>query len=152
MDSRVKCQRFLATIIKFSTGWLKPPFYLALTILRSEYGIKNPYFVFARMKDKEELGYMPEQDRFSLQPDLSGTDGVFMSIEELCTPAVPQTVKLLTGQPAGSRPEAMEKLIRELIGDRLLELSRYVALDSLSKTMIIDKTSLINDGYQLVTH
>ena len=33
MDSRVKCQRFLATIIKFSTGWLKPPFYLALTIL-----------------------------------------------------------------------------------------------------------------------
>lgn len=152
MDSRIKCQRFLATIIKFSTGWLKPPFYLALTILRSEYGIKNPYFVFARMKDKEELGYMPEQDRFSVQPDLSGTDGVFMSIEELCTPAVPQTVKLLTGQPAGSRPEAMEKLIRELIGDRLLELSRYVALDSLSKTMIIDKTSLINDGYQLVTH
>lgn len=152
MDSRVKCQRFLATIIKFSTGWLKPPFYLALTILRSEYGIKNPYFVFARMKDKEELGYMPEQDRFSVQPDLSGTDGVFMSIEELCTPVVPQTVKLLTGQPAGSRPEAMEKLIRELIGDRLLELSRYVALDSLSKTMIIDKTSLINDGYQLVTH
>ena len=121
-------------------------------ILRSEYGIKNPYFVFARMKDKEELGYMPEQDRFSVQPDLSGTDGVFMSIEELCTPVVPQTVKLLTGQPAGSRPEAMEKLIRELIRDRLLELSRYVALDSLSKTMIIDKTSLINDGYQLVTH
>ena len=104
------------------------------------------------MKDKEELGYMPEQDRFSVQPDLSGTDCVFMSIEELCTPVVPQTVKLLTGQPAGSRPEAMEKLIRELIGDRLLELSRYVALDSLSKTMIIDKTSLINDGYQLVTH
>ncbi len=32
MDSRVKCQRFLATIIKFSTGWLKPPFYLALTV------------------------------------------------------------------------------------------------------------------------
>ena len=34
MDSRVKCQRFLATIIKFSTGWLKPPFYLALTLFR----------------------------------------------------------------------------------------------------------------------
>lgn len=46
----------------------------------------------------------------------------------------------------------MEKLIRDLIGDRLLELSRYVALDTLSKTMIIDKTSLENDGYQLVTH
>jgi len=121
-------------------------------ILRNEYGIKNPYFVFTRMKAKEELGYIPEQDRFSVQPDLSGTDSVFMSIEELCTPMVPQSARLQTEQSADSRPEAMEKLIRELIGDRLLELSRYVALDSLSKTMIIDKTSLMNDGYQLVTH
>ena len=57
-----------------------------------------------------------------------------------------------TGKISSSRPEAMEKLIRDLIGDRLLELSRYVALDTLSKTMIIDMTSLENDGYQLVTH
>ena len=89
--------------------------------------------------------------RFSVQPDLSGTDSVFMSIEELCTPMVPQSAKLQTAH-ADPRLEAMEKLIRELIGDRLLELSRYVALDSLSKTMIIDKTSLMNDGYQLVAH
>ena len=46
----------------------------------------------------------------------------------------------------------MEKLVRDLIGDRLLELSRYVVLDTLSKTMVVDKTSLENDGYQLVTH
>lgn len=88
----------------------------------------------------------------SVQPDLSGTDSVFMSIEKLCTPMVSQSAKLQTEQSADPRPEAMEKLIRELIGDRLLELSRYVALDSLSKMMIIDKTSLMNDGYQLVTH
>lgn len=31
MDCGAKCQRFLATIIKFSAGWLKPSFYLALT-------------------------------------------------------------------------------------------------------------------------
>lgn len=55
-------------------------------------------------------------------------------------------------QIAVTRPEAMEKLVRELIGDRLLELNRYIALDSLSKTMIIDKTSLENDGYLLVIH
>ena len=53
---------------------------------------------------------------------------------------------------SSSRPEAMEKLVRDLIGDRLLELSRYVVLDTLSKTMVVDKTSLENDGYQLVTH
>lgn len=121
-------------------------------MLRDEYGIKNPYFVFKRMKEKEGLGYIPEQDRFSAQPAPIDTDDVFMSIEELCAPAVLQHAKTPTGQTAGSRPEAMEKLIRELIGDRLLELSRYVALDPLSRTMIIDRTSLMNDGYQLVTH
>ena len=75
-----------------------------------------------------------------------------MSMDELCSPMVPQHVMPETGKISSSRPEAMEKLIRDLIGDRLLELSRYVALDTLSKTMIIDKTSLENDGYQLVTH
>lgn len=121
-------------------------------VLRNEYGIKNPYFVFTRMKEKEELGYIPEQDCFSTQSAPMEADDVFMSIEELCAPTVLQHVKTPTTQMADSRPEAMEKLVRELIGDRLLELSRYVALDSLSKTMILDKTSLINDGYQLVTH
>ena len=65
---------------------------------------------------------------------------------------VPRHVMPDKEQISASRPEAMEKLVRELIGDRLLELSRYVALDTLSKTMIIDKTSLESDGYQLVTH
>lgn len=41
---------------------------------------------------------------------------MFMSIEELCTPMVPQSVKLQTAH-ADPRLEAMEKLIRELIGD-----------------------------------
>ena len=46
----------------------------------------------------------------------------------------------------------MEKLIRELIGDRLLELRRYVALDYASKIMYVDESSLKNDGYQLLIH
>lgn len=121
-------------------------------MLREEYGIKNPYFVFTRMKEKEELGYIPEQDRFGVQPAPGGAEGVFMSFEESCAPAVLQHRKTPAGQTADPKPEAMEKLIRELIGDRLLELSRYVVLDPLSKTMIIDRTSLMNDGYQLVTH
>jgi len=51
-----------------------------------------------------------------------------------------------------SRPAAMEILIRELIGDRLLQLSKYVTIDSSSKTVIVDKTTLLTDGYQLETH
>ena len=50
-----------------------------------------------------------------------------------------------------SRPAAMDKLIRELIGDRLLELNKYVKIDSLSKRIIIDQSTLNQDGYRLVT-
>ncbi len=42
--------------------------------------------------------------------------------------------------------------VKELIGDRLLELSRYVVMDTMNKTMILDKTALIDAGYTLVTH
>jgi hypothetical protein len=51
-----------------------------------------------------------------------------------------------------TRPDDMEKLIQQLLGDRLLELSKYITLESSSKTMIIDQTSLKNDGYQLFTY
>lgn len=121
-------------------------------LLKTQYEIRNPYFVFARMRNKAELGYDAEHDCFHMQPVPADADDVFMSIEELCTPMVPQRVTPQAEQISGSKPEAMEKLVRELIGDRLLELSQYVIWDPLSKTMIVDKTSLVNDGYQLVTH
>ena len=79
-------------------------------------------------------------------------DHLFMSIEELCSPVVPQRVQTAEKQLIDSRPADMEKLIQELLGDRLLELSRYISLDSLSKTMIIDQTSLKSAGYRVVTH
>ena len=46
----------------------------------------------------------------------------------------------------------MDKLIHELISDRLLELSRYVTLETSSRKIFIDKTSMIADGYTAVIH
>ena len=40
-----------------------------------------------------------------------------------------------------NRNEAMEKLIKELIGDRFLELRRYVTLDYASKIVYVDEAS-----------
>jgi len=39
------------------------------------------------------------------------------------------------------RPAAMERLVHELISDRLLTLSRYITLDSSTRTILIDQTS-----------
>ncbi len=50
------------------------------------------------------------------------------------------------------REEAeVKKLIRELLGERLLELSRYITLDSSSKTMMIEHTSLSSAGYRVIS-
>lgn len=104
------------------------------------------------MKNKVGLEYDPEQDCFRIESGFEASDNIFMSMEELCSPMISQHEISGREQIAVTRPEAMEKLVRELIGDRILELNRYIALESLSKTMIIDKTSLENDGYLLVIH
>jgi len=46
----------------------------------------------------------------------------------------------------------MEKLIHELMSDRLLELGKYVVIDPSERTIVIDRTSLTENGYTIVTH
>ena len=77
-------------------------------------------------------------------------DKVFMTIDELC--ASNKNVKVSPVEQQPDKSKEMEKLIQELIGDRLLEISRYISINSISKTLIIDKTSLVRDGYQVTTH
>ena len=119
--------------------------------LQSEYGIKNPTCTFKRMKKHPELGYHPETDRFQFDENSAESeDKVFMTIDELCASNKKVKESPVEQQPIKSKE--MEKLIQELIGDRLLEISRYISINSISKTMIIDKTSLTRDGYQVTTH
>ena len=73
-----------------------------------------------------------------------------MTIDELC--ASNKNVKVSPVEQQPDKSKEMEKLIQELIGDRLLELSRYISINSISKTLIIDKTSLVRDGYRVTTH
>lgn len=122
-------------------------------LLRNQYGITHPYNVLQRMQSRQDLAYDVKQDRFLNQPGSTGPENVFMSMEELCAPQVlAQETVAAQQETAVTRSEALEKLIRELMGDRLLALSKYVFLDTMSKTIILDKTSLEVDGYQLVTH
>lgn len=103
------------------------------------------------MYESQDLAYNAEADQFQTA-EIQSTENIFMSMEELCSPIITQHVSSKEQQELDSRPAAMDKLIRALIGDRPLELSKYVTIDSLSKRIIIDKTTLTQDGYQLVTH
>ena len=73
-------------------------------------------------------------------------DKVFMTIDELCA-----SNKKVKESPVEQQPDKSKEM-EKLIGDRLLELSRYISINSISKTLIIDKTSLDRDGYQVTTH
>lgn len=122
----------------------------AYDYLRSKYGIKHPYFVIKRIRECVKYKYDPDTDQFS-KADKNMGDSVFMDLDELCGTSV-----FTTERPAkpvvDTRPVAMEKLVHELISDRLLTLSRYITLDSSTRTILIDQTSLSEDGYQVVTH
>lgn len=120
-------------------------------LLGTQYHVKNPYFVLRRMRDHPGLAYDPDGDAFTIEGP-KGAEGVFMSMEELCPPVIPHHTSKEGQHENDSRPAAMDRLIRELIGERLLELSKYVTIDSLSKRIIVDKTTLTIDGYRLITH
>ncbi|MBR1855932.1 MAG: hypothetical protein IJ803_02525 [Oribacterium sp.] len=120
--------------------------------LRNKYGIKYPWSTLSRMKTIESLGYDESKDCFVSVSNRNAEESLFMSIDELCTPMKPQHIRIDATEQNVPRAEAMEKLVKDLIGDRLLELSRYVIMDPMSKTMIIDKSALTDAGYTLVTH
>ena len=44
----------------------------------------------------------------------------------------------------------MESMVHALISDRLLELSKYVLLDPISKRILVDKNAMQTDGYQVI--
>ena len=122
----------------------------AYEYLRDKYGIKQPYFVIDRIRRSKKYIYDSTTDQFSEQGKSSSED-IFMDLDELCG-----TITAVAEKPSESvldtRPAAMEKLVHELIRDRLLMLSRYIVLDSSTRTILIDRTSLSADGYSIETH
>ena len=111
----------------------------AYDLIRSRYGLKHPYSTITRIKRSGKYLYDEESDRFISSDAGTSAESVFMGLDD----AELNTV---------DRSSAMEKLIRELMSDRLLMLSRYITLDTSSRTVLIDESSLSSDGYKIVTH
>ena len=122
----------------------------AYDYLRSHYGIRHPYFVINRIKECGKYSYDADTDRFT-ETITSDTDSVFMDLDELCNRTALSSERQAE-TVTDPRPAAMERLVHELISDRLLTLSRYITLDSSTRTILVDQTSLSADGYRVVTH
>ena len=136
----IKEDMFPEIISHYNTGGRKA----AYALLRERYGILHPAGVVRRIKKDGRYGYDEVKDRFEDYPACGESgEGLFLGIEELCalSPAAPAP------GPAAGKHAGLEKLVQELLGDRLLLLSRYITLDSSTRTMMVDQSSLLADGY-----
>ena len=73
-----------------------------------------------------------------------------MNLDDLCETSSSKPIQAEIN--VESKKDAMESLIKELISDRLLELSRYIVMDTSNRTIMIDVTTMKADGYQVITH
>ena len=117
-------------------------------LMRSCYEIKNPTCVMKRMKADKSLGYNYDTDRF--ESDSRKEDDIFLNLEALCENKVETADRSEGAINRNDRIKAMENMVHSLISDRLLELSKYVLLDPIGKRILIDKSSMQTDGYQVL--
>lgn len=119
--------------------------------IRSRFGLKNPYFILRRLMKSDSYNYDEAADKFYPAEAGSSRDEqseLFMSLDELCGRQLPMRAPEKSSLKA-SQSEAMENLVHTLISDKLLELSRYVWLDSDSKMVRVDRSTLEQNGYKL---
>lgn len=120
----------------------------AYTFMKSEYGIKKPYYVMKRLKQSVEYHYDKDTDKFVLDEDAKDVESVFMNLDELCS--ISNESNIGTANLQGT-PD-LDQLIKSLIEDRLLLLSRYVQINQVHKEVLIDKTTMAADGFRVTIH
>ena len=114
----------------------------AYAYIKATYAIKNPYSLMSRIRQMKEYHYDKETDRF-LEFDQAASDNVFLNMDELCKHSQPQCY---------TSELTMETIVKQLIEERLLQLSSYIQMNQTSKTVLIDQTSMLADGYKVVIH
>lgn len=105
---------------------------------------RKPGNVLYRLRNNPEYGYSKVSDKFNCSYEQT-----FLSIEDLCNQAM---VKKETHiETVTTTDAAYESLINTIIKEKLLEYSKYIKLDMSLHSCIINKTALIDAGYNVKT-
>jgi hypothetical protein len=121
----------------------------AMEYIEVNYGIKYPRDVLRRIKISPGYSYDATSKKIIID---NGTSEkmIFMGIDELCKPvASMKSTIATTASMCNTKDFTLELLYQELLQEKLMELSKYVKLHRYSNTILIDKTALIADGYQV---
>jgi len=149
--------------------------------IRSEFGISRPDFVMKRIKNSEMCKYDFEADRFVTTSNNHAVEDADYTVPDSIVAAdetgsckkgaghCPDTAvagneskdgqedtdkrsDIILRNEISTQNDVMEKLVNELIKDRLLALSRYVTMDSQRRTLLINQTALTADGFKIISH
>ena len=74
-------------------------------------------------------------------PTTSDSDVLFMDSDK--SPGIP--LKALVAP-------SIENLVKDLVQDQLLQLSCYVLLSHITKTVMVDRSTMISDGFNVVIY
>ncbi|SDZ40426.1 hypothetical protein SAMN05660462_03050 [Proteiniborus ethanoligenes] len=120
----------------------------ALEYIAQNYGSKAPRGVILRIKNSPGFSFDSINDKIIASSASEGE--IFMGIEELCNKkAANEITTHKTVSVNGTSNIALELLYKDLMQEKLMELSKYIKLNRYSNTVIIDKTALKMDGYQV---
>lgn len=108
------------------------------------YGIKAPRGVLMRIKKYPGFSYDAENKKIIIPKATEGE--IFMWIDEICNKKT-SAPKIASVNEV--RDISLELLYKELMQEKLMEISKYIKLNRYSNTVIIDRTSLSIDGYQI---
>ncbi|AKL95820.1 hypothetical protein CACET_c23740 [Clostridium aceticum] len=119
----------------------------AIEYISQNFGIKSPKGVLLRIKKAPGFIYDEINNKINIA---TKEESLFMGIDELCTnPAIREVTPDPTQKVYYQLDSTLESLYKELMQEKLIELTKYVKLDRTTNTIHIDKTTLLADGYHM---
>ncbi|QNO14358.1 hypothetical protein HYG86_06005 [Alkalicella caledoniensis] len=119
----------------------------AMEYITNEYGIKAPNGVLYRIKKSPGYTYDEFSNKIVIKDE---EEPLFMGIDEICNKQVSKEPShTIVHQIHYSKETSLDLLYKELLQEKLLELSKYIRLDRITNTIDIDKTSILTDGYHI---
>lgn len=121
----------------------------AITLAKEKYNLS---FQQVRRRLMKSTDYFFDTSlRIYKHRDDADIENNFMTIEELnCSKTKENFQKRLEPLPGLSPSQSFEDLVKELMKDRLMELSKYVSINRETKSLIINTKNLKKDCFELI--
>jgi len=119
----------------------------AMEYIAENYGIKSPRGVIMRIKKSPGFSYDEVKKKIIIK---AKEESLFMGIDELLSKPVPKEISTSSIPNIHSQVDStLESLYKDLLQEKLIELTKYVKLNRITNTVYINKAALLGDGYQM---